>query len=253
MKVDGKNMPMGITPLMLAANETGSGDKIRQLFADGNGTDVNARDKNGQTALMYATFNDSSDAAEALLSAPGIDLEAKDITGSTALMKAVAYKAEGVCTLLAGAGADVNCTNYFGETALIRSIINKSAGITERLIQAGADVNRSDNTGRTPLIVAACHNDTDIVKRLINAGADTKLHDKSGNDVARAAAEKDSWEVLAFLINLKLISDKDIETALIKASMKGFANSTSTILALCKDKERLSYAAIVSASLKDKP
>ncbi len=253
MEVDGKNMPMGITPLMLAANETGSGDKIRQLLADGNGANVNARDKNGQTALMYTTFNDSADATEALLSAPGLDLEAKDITGSTALMKAVAYKAEGVCTLLAGAGADVNCSNYFGETALIRSIINKSAGITERLIQAGADVNRSDNTGRTPLIVAACYNDTDIVKRLINAGAETNLRDKAGNDVALAAAGKDSRDVLSFLLKSNLLSEKDTEAALIKAAMHGFTGSTATILSLCKNPVRLSYAALVAASLKDKP
>lgn len=241
----------GITPLMLAANGTGNGDAIKKLLSDG--ADVNAQDRNGQTALMYATFNDSTDAAEALLSVPGIGLEVKDITGSTALMKAVAYKAVSVCRLLIGAGAEVNCANYFGETALIRSIINRVSETTELLLQAGADVNLCDNTGRTPLIVAACYNDTKIVKQLIRAGSDTRLRDKAGNDAALAAAGKDSPDVLAFLLQAKLLAEKDTEAALIKAAMNGFADSTATILSLCKDPVRLSYAALVAASLKDKP
>ncbi len=242
----------GISPLMIATmTETTDKDRMKTLL--GEGCDVNAKDKNGQTALMYTTFKDKVDAAEILLAAPDIDLETKDITGSSALMKAVAYKARGVCRLLIEAGADLNSTNYYGETVLIRSIITQSLEITGLLIQAGADVNLADSKGRTPLIVASYYNNEQLFEKLLNAGADIKRKDKNGNDVTCTAADKDSWKVLAFLLNSKLLSEKDTEAVLIKAAMHGFVDSTSEILSLCNAPKRLSYATLIAASLKDKP
>ena len=57
--MDGKDMPMGITPLMLAANGTGNGDRIRRLLADG--ADVNLADEDGFTALMYGAMKNAPD------------------------------------------------------------------------------------------------------------------------------------------------------------------------------------------------
>ena len=78
------------------------------------GTDVNTRDKNGNTPLHMAVmaFQDNSDAVQ----------------------------------LIIEAGADVNARNEKGETPLHLSIVTPA---TQALIKAGADVNARDELGQT--------------------------------------------------------------------------------------------------------
>lgn len=241
---------LGTTPLMLVA-ATKPSDKEKMMYLLAKGGDINAKDKYGNTALMYATFFDNVDTAEILLSQPGINLDSIDITGSTALMKAVLYKAQNVCNQLIKAGANLNSSNYTGETILIRSISKGTPEITSFLIQSGADVNLADNKGRTPLIVAAGYNDISLVQQLIDAGANIKRKDKAGNTAALIAAGKDAREVLSYFIKSNLLEEEEIEAVLIKAAMLGFIDCTRAILALCKHQERFAYASLIVACFKD--
>ncbi|MBQ6668483.1 MAG: ankyrin repeat domain-containing protein, partial [Deltaproteobacteria bacterium] len=82
-----------------------------------NGVDVNARDEDGNTALMAAARqNPSPEVAEMLLHA-GADINAKDNDGWTALMLAAFQNPNPeMVRVLLDAGADISAQNAKGKT-----------------------------------------------------------------------------------------------------------------------------------------
>ena len=156
-----------------------------------NGADVNAKDKNGVTPLMLASFgsldSDAVKAVKALIKA-GANVNAKDDTGTTPLMWATnIFQNPDAIKVLIKAGADVNAKDNKGITPLMHAIYNipldesfKQATI-KALIKAGADVNAKDNNGRTPLMRAANLENLDALKILIKAKANVNAKDNEDN------------------------------------------------------------------------
>ena len=112
----------GETPLILAAAKMGNVAAVRKLLATDAKATVNARTKNGLTALIYAASYSDSEIVAALLAA----------------------------------GAKVDETDDSGRTALACSIrrFQPSIEIIKSLLNAGADVTIKDNEGFTPLSLA---------------------------------------------------------------------------------------------------
>jgi ankyrin repeat protein len=81
------------------------------------GADVNARDGDGNTALMVAAEYASAGQAKLLLKWDA-DVHIRNADGNTALMIAAYYGHSEMVSLLLGAGADVNAVNHAGKTAL---------------------------------------------------------------------------------------------------------------------------------------
>jgi uncharacterized protein len=69
------------------------------------GSDVNAKDKDGKTALIGAAEYNYVDKLKILVKAPGIRLEERDNKGETALMKATAKNLQDSVRVLVSAGA----------------------------------------------------------------------------------------------------------------------------------------------------
>jgi TonB family protein len=113
-----------------------AGDKV---------TDV---DSSGWTPLMYAAGSYSS-TGESELRGRGSDVNARSKRGETALMAAAAKgdADEG----LIEAGAEVNAVNEGGMTALMLLVQRGEASQIETMIKAGADVRKRDKEGRTAL------------------------------------------------------------------------------------------------------
>lgn len=120
------------------------------------GYDVNTRDPDQRTLIMYAAYSSQNELTQSLIAA-GADVNAQDATGTTALM-------------FAASGPDTNTV------------------IT--LLKAGAEINTVDsNEHFTALMWAAAEGQTANVELLLSKGADATLTDIDG-DTAESFATK---------------------------------------------------------------
>jgi len=157
------------------------------------------------TLLHVAAAHSSSlEMATALVDA-GSDINARDNEGNTPLhfaMKRIgreklpARDYEGIVRLLIERKADVHARNVAGATPLHTAAASRAdASAVELLLQAGAEINRKtlpSYDGWTPLHGAAARNSAGIVALLLRHGADTTATDGRGL-TALQVAERGSF------------------------------------------------------------
>lgn len=103
--------------------ETNNNTIIEALLKQG--ADVNAKDDNGESALLFAAKNGQTEMVQLLL-IKGANVNLKTPKRTTALMVAVYKCHKDVVEVLLAQGADVNSRNRSGETALRQAIKAKS-------------------------------------------------------------------------------------------------------------------------------
>lgn len=153
----------GSTPLMRAALYADA-DMLRLLID--RGADVNAANRAGVTALMWAAGDPKK---VAVLTEHGAKVDVRTPIGRTPLLIAAAYagNAESV-RLLLDKGAKIGDQDVTHETALTSAAKRGDAQMAEVLIAAGADVNAG---GRPPLVWAAEEGNAECVACLLKHGA----------------------------------------------------------------------------------
>ena len=141
--------------------------------------DVNAKEPDGSTALLWATYKVDHELVRALLKA-GAKANVTNNFGSSPLIEAVKLGDMDLVRMLLEAHADANSANQDGETALMLSASIGSMPLAQLLVDHGANVNAVENfRGQTALMWAAAENHPDIVDLLLAHGADVKLRAKS--------------------------------------------------------------------------
>ena len=147
--------------------------EIKKLIAAG--SDVNAPESDGSSALLWAAHQSSPEIVALLLKA-GANPNAANNFGVTPLLEASRYgDSETIKALLSG-GADVAASAREGETPLMAAARSGSVASARLLLARGASVNAAESFQKTtPLMWAAAEGHIDMVDLLLEAGADPNL------------------------------------------------------------------------------
>jgi 6-phosphogluconolactonase (cycloisomerase 2 family)/uncharacterized caspase-like protein len=129
---------------------TGMPEDVRAAIH--NGADINARNKDGWTALMWAARDNQNPEAIVVLLKSGADLSARDSRYDWPALTWAAADNQNpeVITAILNGGADINGKNMDGETALMAAAANNpNPQVIMMLLRAGADAKARDSAGRT--------------------------------------------------------------------------------------------------------
>lgn len=149
------------SPLMLACYERNTACAMSLLSLPG--IDVNARDRDGWTALMLAVYRGNLEVVRALLRFPGTELNTQSAWGESAFSLACKEDSiEVVEELIVTPGLDLNTRDGEGLTALIHAIHHPflASAIVKLVSHApGFDVNAQGEQG-LPALIWACEEET---------------------------------------------------------------------------------------------
>jgi hypothetical protein len=155
-----------IDSLMMAA-ASGNTSKVVQIISSG-AVDVNAKDINGWTAIMYAAEDGHTETVTKLKEL-GADVNAKELFGKTVLMFAAENGHTDTVVKLIELGAGVNAKTDYGYTALMFCAENGKTETVVALAEKGAELNAKDSEGWTALSYAKKNGNTataNVIKKL---------------------------------------------------------------------------------------
>lgn len=143
------------------------GGKAKEIIDKPGNTVINSRDSDtGETGLHIATKRSDSQWLGFLLQ-EGANANARDREGNTALMLATQVRwADGV-RILTAIKAQVDLQNRLGETALQKAVQNRDSFAAKLLIDAGANPDLTDNSGTSARTLAASDPRASAVARLL--------------------------------------------------------------------------------------
>lgn len=187
----GSELAMNDTQLHVAAADDDAAT-IGKLIAGG--AKVDARDRDGATALLVATQRNRINAAKALIEA-GADVNAKDNINDSPYLYAGARGHLEILKMTLAHGADLKSTNRYGGTAIIPASERGHVETVRTLIEAGADVDHVNKLGWTALLEAVILGDggtrhQQIVQLLVDAKANVNLPDRDGVTPLRHARNR---------------------------------------------------------------
>ncbi len=148
-----------------------TGDYLEIVGYLNEGADVNARDRDGLTPLIWAAIQGHEEVVRVLLE-QGANLEARNNNGDTALMWASVMGHKEVVELLLdhGANADIREPKS-GVTALMGAAAEGHTDVVQVLLEKGAAVNASDRNGNTAMTQASIRGYGEVVDLLLASGA----------------------------------------------------------------------------------
>ncbi len=146
-------------------------DALRSLLAQG--LNVNARQKDGTTALHWAAYRDDLESADLLIQA-GADVNAANDLGATPLWTAALNGSAAMVRTLLSHGANPNAALTLGETTLMTAARTGNADVVGQLLAKGANPNVHAARGQTALMWAVAQQHPAAVKLLLAHGADVQ-------------------------------------------------------------------------------
>jgi ankyrin repeat protein len=192
----------GRTALFLAAL-SGHDEFVSVLLGTGQKVVIDAKDKDGLTPLWWASRHGHDKVVEVLLETGRAEIEVQDKSGRSPLSQAAEHGHEKVVQLLIETGkAKVDVKDKNGSTPLSHAVENGHYKTVEVLLQTGkANVETRDSYQWTPLIRAAMMGHDRMVEILLVMGkADVDARDLVGwNALFRAADHGHAKVVVALL------------------------------------------------------
>ncbi|KAJ5302288.1 hypothetical protein N7508_007151 [Penicillium antarcticum] len=180
--------------LFLAAEEGHKG-MVEMLLESG--SNINAKDSNGSTALDFAVSGAHVATVELLLFQKA-NVNSTDSGGNIALHWAATH--EPITRLLLKFGALVNTKNCAGQTALFWTAQDSSPAVARLLLESGADSDLTDKNGATALHIAALQGHEQIAALLLQKGANPNIQDKDGWTPLYGAAVQEHATMVSLLL-----------------------------------------------------
>ena len=218
------------TPSIYIAAAKGDLRKVKKFVKQG--TNVDAKDKIGWTALLWATTMGQEDAAEYLIER-GASIDVKTEDGDTLLHRSALAGAGKLVARFVAMGVQVDANGVDGQTPLHCAVSQGHKDVAEFLLTKGADLNSRDDEDGTPLLTAAGAGYEDIVELLLAKGADIATQDKWGWTALHVACLRGRRDVAELLIDSGAdidAKDKWGEAALHIACSRGFRDVVELLL-----------------------
>jgi ankyrin repeat protein len=150
---------------------------------------VNVRQGDGSTALLWAAHLGDADLVERLLKA-GADVKIKNELGASPMSEAAFAGNAAVIEKLLNAGADPESPNAEGQTALMVVARTSNVAAARLLLDHGAKVNAKESQKQqTALMWAAAEKQPTMVKELIAHGAEVNARTLVNENIAQVSSE----------------------------------------------------------------
>jgi ankyrin repeat protein len=205
-------------------------DRLIDIFYN-----LDVKDENGDTLLHLYCKNYEEDYYNVIttLIKKGLYINETNLKGNTPLMEACLNGSTDFVESLLQHRAKVNFKNAEGDTALLFAIEDNNLTIATRLLEQGANPNAENSNDDTPLHIAARKGNIDAVKLLLKSNANQDSINNKGNLPLHEASKYGCYEIISFLEKGNYLSEqnKDGDTPLHLAVKK----SSTCTLTLLKD------------------
>ena len=178
-----------------SAIKSDNASAVRELIQ--RGFDPNTRDAQGQTGLLNALKEPAPKVTKVLIESPGTDLDAVNNQGESALMLAALKGQQAEVNELLERDAAVNKTGW---TPLHYAVTGSQLTIMKLLIEKYAFIDAQSPNGTTPLMMAAMYGSNETVKLLIEEGADPLMKNQLGMTAADFAKRANRPDAMALVI-----------------------------------------------------
>jgi ankyrin repeat protein len=228
--VNAKNK-LGETALMWSAHDF---QKTKLLLE--NGARVNDTTRKRNTALLIACVGNNQHEIVKLLLQNGADPHIANTRKETTLIRVALFGDTSTAALLLAKGVDINAQNIVGETVLRTAVVSSNIPMAYWALRNGADPNIGDIYNSPPLTYAMQLDDLGLVKTFLSTTKNINLIDTDGLTFLMWAVynEHDNPAIIQALLDSGAdlnIKRKDGTTALSLALKKG---NTATVEMLKK-------------------
>ncbi len=148
------------------------------------GADANGRDEFGEPVIVVAAKAKAWNSVRALAELRGTDLDATNKEGANALMYAALHGEQPLVEFLVSRKAEVNKTGW---TPLHYAAANGHVPTIRFLLEQHAYIDAESPNGTTPLMMAARQAHPTAVRLLVDEGADPTPRNQAGLDAAAYA------------------------------------------------------------------
>jgi ankyrin repeat protein len=188
----------GMTQIRLAA--ISNHNRVLKHFLDKRGMDVDAKDRDGRTALYWASELGHDKIVQTLLD-KAADVNAYGRVYGSALQAASCNGHDKVVQMLLDRGADVNAEGGHYSSALQAASYNGLDKIVQMLLDRGADVNAEGGEYGNALQAALSGGHDKIAQMLLDRGADVNAEGGYYGSALQAASYKGLDKIVQMLLD----------------------------------------------------